>query len=158
MAILGVWLAQHGFDLISSAGIVASLLFTAASFREGSQSRRLENLIGFMERHQALWAEQGDNIELRRVIDPQADLGQRPVSEAEMRFVQRLLFHLHAWFVARESGDLPPYRGVEADIASFFTLPVPACVWLRVQGYFDPPFIAFVERALSHKPSGSGKL
>ena len=45
MEILLHWIKEHGFDLVGVIGIVASLGFTAFSFKKDESSRRIGNLL-----------------------------------------------------------------------------------------------------------------
>lgn len=141
------WLFQNGFELISALGIVASLLFTALSFRESTQSRKLENLLEFTTRHQAIWSEWERRPELRRVLDKAPDLKTTPINSAESQFVVRLILHLHSWYHASKDGEVSDFRGVQSDIAGFFELPIPAIIWEEKQVFYDAGFVDYVEAA-----------
>jgi hypothetical protein len=49
------WIGNHVFDLLSAVGIISSLVYTSASFREGTRSRRLGNLLTLTQQHREIW-------------------------------------------------------------------------------------------------------
>lgn len=141
------WIAQHGFDLISSFGIIAGLLFTSASYRTDIRSRRLSNLISLTGQHREIW----DNIlqkpSLKRVLDPNANLKAKPVTAQENQFVGFLMLHLHCWFRAVEAGEVKDMEGLSRDIQAFFELPIPIKVWDERRAFYDADFVRFVEKS-----------
>ena len=49
------WMDNHGFDLLEAVGIIASLTFTAVSFRRDDRSRRVGNLLTLTQSHREVW-------------------------------------------------------------------------------------------------------
>jgi len=141
------WIAQHGFDLISTFGIVAGLLFTAASYRTDTRSRRLSNLITLTEQHRHIWDNFIQTPALQRVLDPKANLKAKPVTLQEDQFVGFLMLHLHCWFRAVEAGEVKDAEGLSCDIQAFFNLPIPRRVWDERRAFYDSDFVRFVERS-----------
>lgn len=152
MPILLSWIGSHVFDLFSAAGIIAGLAFTTASYREDTRSRRLSNLVRLTEQHRDIWEETQNNPKLARIRDPQADLYTKPVTPEETQFVMLLMFHLHCWYRAIHEGEVRVLEGLEKDIRTFLTRPVPRHVWNERKVYFDSDFRHFVDDVLNACP------
>jgi hypothetical protein len=151
MAGIGNWLAQHGFEVLSAVGIIAGLGFTAASFRADTRSRRLTNLVSLTQQHRDIWEEVQSNPSLARVIDPNADVYTKTVTNQEAVFVGHLLLHLHSWYRLMREGEVRSLKGLSQDIKAFFALPIPAKVWHDRLTFFDPDFVNYVEEAVGLK-------
>lgn len=151
MSTLLAWASNHIFDLLSAGGLIASLGFTTASFREDTRSRRLSNLLRLTEQHRDIWDESQSNPKLARIRDPLADLYTKPVTPEETQFVMLLMFHLHCWYRAIEDGEVNVLEGLEMDIQNFFSRPVSRHVWDERKGFFDNNFRKFVDDILSAK-------
>lgn len=139
------WIIQHGFDLVPNVGVIASLLFTAASYRTDTRSRRLSNLIVLTEQHRDIWKEFIDTPELKRVLDSEAKLKSRPITEQEKQFVVLILLHLHCWYRAVQIDEVRESEGLSRDIKSFFSLPIPRAVWEERREFYDSDFARFVD-------------
>lgn len=148
LTVLG-WMAQHGFDLLSAVGIVSGLGFTAASFREDIRSRRLTNLVTLTQQHRDIWEESQSNPNLARIRDSNADLYTKPVTADETQFVMLLMFHLYCWHRAILGGEVSVLEGLEQDVRSFFTRPIPRYVWNERKAFFDTDFRHFVDDILN---------
>lgn len=142
------WMGNHTLDLLSAVGIVSSLAFTAVSFREDTRSRRLNNLVKLTEQHRDIWEESQGNPKLARVRDAKADLYTKPVTAEEAQFVMLLMFHLHCWYRAILGKEVAALEGLEKDIRSFFSKPVPRYVWEERKSFFDRDFRRFVDDLL----------
>jgi len=140
------WLAQHGFDLISSFGIVAGLLFTSATYRSDTRSRRLSNLISLTQQHRAIWDNFIQKPALERVLNSNANLKTKPVTAEEDQFVGLLILHLYCWFRAVEADEVKDVEGLSRDIRAFFDLPIPRKIWYERREFYDADFAWFVER------------
>mgnify|MGYP000856693403 CR=1 FL=1 len=146
MSSLLLWASEHIFDLISATGIIAGLGYTALSFREDTQSRRLTNLVRLTEQHRDIWEEAQNNPKVHRVLDAEADLYTKPVTAEEATFVMLLLFHLHCWYRAILHGEVEALEGLKKDMNTVFALPIPRQVWQERKGYFDADFRRFVDK------------
>lgn len=155
MSILLSWISNHLFDLLSAGGLIASLGFTAASFREDTRSRRLSNLLKLTEQHRDIWEESQSNLKLARIRDPHADLYTKPVTPEEAQFVMLLMFHLHCWYQAIQEGEVNILEGLELDILNFFSRPVSRQVWNERKAFFDRSFRQFVDDILEDNISAS---
>jgi len=143
------WIIQNAFDLISTIGIIASLLFTAASYRTDNRSRRLSNLILLTSQHRDIWKEFIQNPALKRVLDPFALTKSTPVTESETQFVVLLLLHLHTWFKALQIEDVCEAGNLSLDIQTFFSLPIPRKVWENRRNFYGVEFARFVDENLN---------
>ena len=141
------WMSQHGFDLLSAAGIVSGFLFTSASFRADTRSRRLANLITLTQQHRDLWEETMKNPHLNRVTNPKAELGNKPITHGESQFVVLLILHLHCWFRAIQNSEVRGVEGLSRDMKLFFSLPIPRRVWEEKRAFQDRDFVEFVDKA-----------
>lgn len=139
------WVAENWFTLLQTAGIVGSLLFTAFTIRADSKARRIDNLISITGSHREIWRELYVRPELARVLDASADLIGRPISADERIFVLLVILHLCAAYRAIEAGVLKSPEGMQQDVRSFFSLPIPAEIWKRNRDLQDHDFVEFVE-------------
>lgn len=140
------WISEHGFDLIGSAGIVASFGFTAVSFRKDGSSRRVANLLTLATAHRQIWSELYDRPDLGRILKRSPNLIREPVTEEESLFVNFLLQHLNATWQAMNEGEFRTKQGIQRDIREFFLLPIPRAVWEKSKAYHDTEFVRFVDR------------
>lgn len=148
MEILLHWIGEHGFDLLGATGIVCSLLYTARSFRADETSRRIANLLTLTTAHREIWTTLYTRPEIKRVLDPKADLYRKPMSDEEALFVTLLLLHLNATWQATKEGVFRTKQAIEEDIRWFFSLPIPKAVWERSKMLQDSDFVEFVEQCL----------
>jgi hypothetical protein len=142
------WLVTHGFDLISTLGVIAGLTFTALSFRRDDRSRRVANLLRLTGSHRDLWSELLREPKLRRILDPRADLASGPMTLEEELFVTLVIQHLNGVFHALQDDLTVRPEGLGLDVRQFLALPIPRSVWQRLQPLQNEAFVAFVERCL----------
>jgi len=143
------WVGGHGFDVLESIGIIASLLLVGFTTYRDERARRLGNLLAITDAHRAIWSELYRQPKLARVLDPKADLTRQPVTDEERLFVTFLIFHLNASFRAMQEGMLITPEALRRDIREFFSLPVPRAVWKSVCDKSDKAFVEFVGSALN---------
>ena len=143
------WLAQNWFTLLQSIGILAGLLFNAMALRADTKSRRATNLITFTAHHRELWSRFAGDPGLARVLDPNADLEGRPLTQAEELFTRDLILHLNSAFHAMDEGLLIAMEGLPGDVRGFFSLPIPQAVWDGLRPLQDREFVRFVESLLA---------
>jgi len=142
------WVAEHGFDLVGTVGVIGSLLFTATSFRKDDRSRKISNLIAIKQQYREIWRELFDKPKLARVLNRNVDLNKEPVTEEENLFVHLLIMHLDTVYRAIEAGTFVKLEGLETDIATFFAAPIPKAVWRQFRPFQDKKFAEFIEAAL----------
>lgn len=142
------WAEHNWFVLLQSAGIIGSLLFTAASLRMDHKSRRTENLISITKAHRDIWEKLYRRPELARILDPLADPRTHPLTVEEELFIKLLIFHLNSTHRAAENDLIKLPEGIETDIRRFFSRPLPQCVWPKVKPLLDAEFVVFVEKRI----------
>jgi len=139
------WAGQHWLDLLQSVGIVAGLWFTAYTIRKDERARKITNLITIAQHHREIWGELYARPELSRILDRDADLVKRPISDEEHLFVNTVILHLDTVRRAMKEGMFVTLEGMRQDIRGFFSRPIPNAVWERTQGLQDSEFVRFIE-------------
>ena len=142
------WLNEHWFSLLESLGIVGSLLFTAISLRKDIQGRRVTEFLTLAGQHRRLWGHLHRRPRLAKMLEPNRDLREQPVTQEERLFLELAFVHFHTgWLLARE-GSLTPLPVLAADAGIFFNLPVPAQVWEHCKETSEPEFVLFIDEAV----------
>jgi hypothetical protein len=136
-------------NLLQGAGIVGSLLFTAAALRQGARSLRLSALLKLTEQHRELWSEVHRRPELARVLAPEVDLVHHPVTSAEEEFLNVILVHFQTGWEMAVRHRMVSREAYRRDLLEFLTLPIPRDVWNRTRSHRDPTFTRFVEACLA---------
>jgi hypothetical protein len=145
------WMDNHGFDLLEAVGIIASLTFTAVSFRRDDRSRRVGNLLTLTQSHREVWKEQLHDPKLKRILDPRANLAREPVTRDEEIFVTLVIQHLNIVYHAlRDELTINP-EGLRRDVWQFFSLPIPQAVWNQLKVLQNDDFVAYVEACRNWK-------
>ncbi len=142
------WLVHHGESLLESVGIIGGLIFTGVALHRDSRARRIQNLLTLTQHHRELWRKAEESPELLRIFDRDRQVQTTPVTERERLFVRSLIMHLSAVFRAARLDEILRINGVEQDVRSFFSSPVPADVWRDVKRFQEDDFVRFVEKAL----------
>lgn len=155
MGVLG-WLQENWFTFLQSAGIVGGFIFTAASLRSESRAKRVRNLLTVTQQHREIWSQLYQRPELSRVLDPRANVEERPITDTESLFVRLLILHLSSSYHAMKDGVFIRPEGVRRDIGWFFALPVPREVWKIWRAFQDREFVAYVDGCLA-EASREGK-
>ena len=148
---IGGWIADNWFELLSSAGILGGLWFTAVSLHSETKTRRVANLLTVIQNHRQLWTGFYSNPQLARVLTASVDLGGSPVTREEEGFVKLVIQHLNGVFQAVQNGLVIKPEGMRRDVSSFFTLPIPKAVWEQVKVLQNDDFVAFVDACLNWK-------
>ena len=89
------WVAQHWFEAVQTGGILAGLIFTAASLRDTREAQKITNLFTLTQYHHDLWSELFERPELRRIFRSRVDLKKHPVTEDERLFLTMVILHLN---------------------------------------------------------------
>jgi hypothetical protein len=113
--------------------------------RREASTRHLQTLFNLTRNHREIWTSLVEKPELVRVLRPNVDLAQEPVSEAERLIVVFLILHLASSFEAQRRGMYVPEHGLRQDVGKFFALPIPAAVWSELKSLQSPDFVGFVE-------------
>lgn len=146
MGHLAAFLEANWFNVVQTFGIIASLLFTAMTLRQGLRSTRITSLLALEEQHRELWSELHRRPELARILDPAPDLVGQPVSSAEAEYLNTVFVHFcTGWRLATEHRILLE-DDLGRDIAEFLKNPIPSQVWTRTTGIRERRFVAFVEK------------
>lgn len=146
---LRTWGSENWLPLLQSVGIVGSLLLTATTIRHSRKSREVGALLTLASNHRALWGEVHGRKDLARVLLPEVDLIERPISAEEEEFLNVVIVHFHTgWLLAKEGiGATLPVLAV--DVRSFFSLPIPRAVWAKTKHAREPSFVRFVDGCLN---------
>ena len=126
------WLADNSFNLLTAVGIIGSLWFTAISFRSETKTRRVANLLSVTANHREIWKVFLNDKGLGRVLDPQADTRNQPVTPTERLFVVMMILHLNTVYSATQNELVIKMEGWRRDIAEFLLLPIPRDVWEKI--------------------------
>jgi hypothetical protein len=144
----GEWISHNWFELFSSVGIIGGLWFTAVSLRSEIKTRRVANLLTITANHREVWKEFFSTPELTRVIDPAANLTNKPVTPDEEFFVNMIISHTSSVYEALKDELVIKQEGLRRDVQSFFSLPVPKAVWIKTKLLQNQDFAAFIDSSL----------
>lgn len=144
------WLVENWFNLLSSIGIIASLLFTAFALHSETKTRRVANLLSITASHQEIWKELLRAPHLGRVIDPAADVSKEPVTRLEELYVGLIIAHVNSVYYATHGSLVVKWENWHQDVKNFFSLPVPKAVWTKTKLLQNQDFAAFIESSLKH--------
>jgi hypothetical protein len=142
------WLQGNWSSIIGAAGIIGSLLFTAASFRADAKNRLITNLIALDERHRALWGEVKQRSELKRILAENVDLLTQPLTPEEDVSMWQIVQQFETGWRVEKALNRGELKYLARDAANFFKLPLPHAVWEKTKQFRNPQFVRFVERAM----------
>ena len=145
------WFSNNAFNLVSAAGVIGSLCFTAVSLRSETKTRRISNLLAVTANHREVWNTFLTHKDLGRVRDPMASLISQPVTDEERIFVNMVIQHLNSVYQAMSDQLFVKLEGLRRDVAQFFSLPIPRDVWEKVKAAQNDDFAAFVESCRNWK-------
>ena len=151
MGIVGAWAIQHIFELFSAIGIIGGLWFSAFSRRSEAKTRRIANLISITANHREVWKVFLNDKQHARVLDPLADVGKQPITEAERAFTVMLILHINSMYFASKDELVIQLEGWRRDIAEFLALPIPGEVWNKIKVLQNEDFVAFVDSCQNWK-------
>ena len=149
---ISAWLAEHWFDLLQTAGIMGSLVFTGYAVRKDERARIIGNLIGIQDQYVRIWREMFERPQLGRVLKSDVNLKDEPMTDAEWLFVKMLILHLDTVRRATKAGMFVDLDGLQEDIRHFFGLPIPKAVWEKLKPFQDKQFITFIEAPALLRP------
>jgi hypothetical protein len=130
---MGGWIAENWFNILSAAGIIGSLLFTARSLRSETDTRRISNLLTLTTNHREFWSQLFYRPDLGRVVSASADLSAQPITLAEHLYVNMAVQYLSSAYQALKTGLVIKPEGLSQDIRWFFSLPIPRAVWGKIR-------------------------
>ncbi len=141
------WLSANWFSLVQSAGIIISILLTAAAMRRERRSRRVGDYLALASEHRELWGDLHRRPELARVVASEVDLLEQPLSTAEEEFLLLIIVHFHTGWLLACQDSLVSRAVLARDAGAFFRLPLASEVWKRTQAARDPAFVEFINSA-----------
>jgi hypothetical protein len=151
VATAAAWVANNWFSLLQSLGIIMGMLFTALSLRRSTKARKASDLLTLTKHHRELWSEVYQRPELRRILSTNVDLVASPITVVEQEFLNVVVVHFNTgWLLARD-GSLLRIDGLEGDVRSFFSLPLPMAIWNQTRQNRDAEFVRFVEGCLGNR-------
>ncbi len=137
---------DNWFVFLQSLGIIAGLFFTGFALLIDARVRKVANLFEVTKQHREIWTLLYSREDLKRVMNPNANIGDSPVTEDEKLFVNLLILHLASSHRASKAGMFSLPTELDADIKTFFSWPIPRAVWEMMRPLQEPDFAAFVER------------
>jgi len=148
MVDLSSWFQNNWSSAIGAAGIIGSLLFTAASLRAETKNRLIANLLALDERHRALWSEVKQRPELKRILAETVDLVAQPLTPEEDVSMWQIVQQFETGWRIEKILNRGELTSLARDVATFFSLPIPNAVWVKTKAFRNPEFVRFVERAM----------
>ena len=143
MAVFPSWFESNWSNVIGAAGIIGSLLFTAASFREDSKNRLITNLLALDERHRALWGEVKQRQELKRILSQNVDMLAQPLTPEEDVSMWQIIQQFETGWRVENILNRGELKSLARDVAEFFSLPLPQAVWEKEKQFRNPRFVRF---------------
>ena len=148
MAGFDAWAEANWFNVIQTVGILGGILLAAAAANREAKAREIQNLLTISEHHREVWTELLKTAELKRVLQPDADIVKDPFTLREEECANLVLVQfLKAWRIA-ESGGLLTLKELARDVRGFLSLPLPYAVWEKTKENRNQRFVRFVEKAL----------
>jgi len=144
------WIESNWSSVVGAAGIIGSLWFTAASFREDSKAKQMANILALVERQRVLWSDANQRQDLQRIFLDNANLYSQPITVAESEFLDLIVLHFETGWRIEQSMDKRNMKGLALDAGEFFSLPLPHGVWEKTKKFRNPHFVQFVEAAIEH--------
>lgn len=142
---VGEWLAQNGFDIMGSIGIIGGLWFTAFTLHSDTTTRRTANLIHITAGHREMWKLYFDFPELARVFERNVNIAKQPITQRETAFVNMFIAHIGVSYHLMKHEHVIKAEGLRRDVRQFITLPIPNAVWEKAKNFQNDDFVAFVE-------------
>lgn len=139
------WITSHGYSLLETVGIIASLGFTAVSFQRDDRSRRISNLFALTAQRRDIWTQSSMGTPSGRACWMRRSISGRRRSPTRRRFITLLLLHLSATCRASREGIFSTQQALGCDIRGFLHLPIPNLVWQESKEFIEPDSVDFVE-------------
>ena len=152
------WLGDHWHSLLESAGIIGGLVFTGVTVRRDLEARRVTEYLTLATQHRRLWGQLHRRKSLSRLLDPERNLADEPITRSELNFLSLAFVHFHtSWLISREAGLLLPMPVLAADAGNFFHLPVPRAAWEQQRATYQGEFVAFIDDAVRAQERASSE-
>ncbi|HEV2695674.1 MAG TPA: hypothetical protein VG347_22475, partial [Verrucomicrobiae bacterium] len=120
----------------------------AKSRKEEAKARKISNLVAITANHRELWKEYSNHPEYKRVLDPNANLDEQPITSAEETFMSMWISQTSSTYEALKDDLLTKLEGFKRDVGQSFSLPIPNAVWQRTKLLQNQDFAAFIESSL----------
>lgn len=149
MAFFFTWCEGNWFNLVQTAGVVGSLLLAAAAASREAKAREIGNILTLSAHHRSLWSFVAEKPDLQRILNPNTDALIKPATVSEELALNEIFTHfLTGWRVA-SAGGITSLRELSADVADFFSLPLPRAIWEKTKSSRNRRFVVFVDKALT---------
>ena len=142
------WLNENWSTFIGAVGIIGSLLFTAAYFRQDGKNRLVTNLLSIEERHRTFWNEAQQRKSIKRLFSRETVVGERSLTSEEDIFMRRVILHFETGWRLEKVLNRGEMSLLSKDAGEFFSLPLPRAAWEKYKKFNNRQFVRFVERAL----------
>lgn len=146
---LAAFFIDYWFDLVQSIFIVVGFVMAAISLRQDIRSRKVQNLFEIGRSHREIWQVIFSNPKLERILQPNPNLQDQPISPQERRLVLQIIFHLQSVFEAHRARQILPINGLEEDIEQFFSYPIPKTIWERHTKFQNEQFTSYVNHIIN---------
>ena len=122
------FLKANWIELGSALAGLASMALALIGHFSSKQSDQADFSFSVDESYERVWSKHNGNPALARITEDSVDLKAQPITLEEERFVLLLLNHLTSTVKAIHLGKYEKPDGMEADVTSFFSKPIPNAV------------------------------
>jgi hypothetical protein len=121
-------------------------IFEVADTRpEISRMHKMDAIVDLIQQQHTIWLRFFDAPSLKRILEAKLDLSKNPVTEDETIFTSFIILHLTTVFIAVRRGMIPPPAKLDADLKSFFALPIPRVVWQQTKDRHDADTMSYLD-------------
>lgn len=141
---------------VQTVGVIGGLIgvfFLAYQIHLSVEVQKLANLQMLTTAHREAWSILLEHKELDRILDANADLVKKPISEKEKLVTNFFILHLNTSFQLMKAKMVRNIGELEGDVRDFFSYPIPRAVWNELKNYHDKELVKFIEAALSSNTS-----
>lgn len=139
------WFESNWSNFIAGTVAILSLLITVATFRQAADKADAEEYAMLAQQHQIIWVEARSRVDLGRILSPEVDLKEEPLTAAENAFLNQVFVHFEGgWKLARKNTTLT-LKTYTADVRKFFSFPVVRAAWEYSKTARNPEFVKFVQ-------------
>lgn len=133
---------------IQSAGIILSFSVAAFALWRSMRANRVSTYIDLVKSHRDIWSMPYKQDGLENVMSCNADDWTRPISDAELMFICYVINHISCSYELMKIDNLVNPEGLDVDIRTLFSLPIPRRVWDQTRHFRNKDFCKFVEKSL----------
>lgn len=146
-------LQNEWWNFLESILTIATLTVAIFTFRFNNRVRQASSLMEITTAHRRIWREFAKNPKLHRVRDSKADLDAKPMTVAERRFAQEVIFLSLTTFHTMRLSALFELKGLKRDLGRFLRFPIPNSVYESDKHLYDKQFVDYAESAIAHHAS-----